>query len=228
MAVEVIDPSEVVHVVEGMGSWIDQSIHMLVQIVDQLGVAGIFVMTFLESTFVPIPSELTMLPAGYLVHEGQMDLVSVLIASILGTIGGSYFNYWIAKRYGRGLFLRYGKYFFMTPEKLLKLEIFFAKHGSISTFTGRLIPGVRHCISFPAGLANMDLKKFFIYTGLGGAIWMSTLIAVGYYIGKNQELAMKLMPTIKLAMIGVIAVLIVGYLVRNARRNKIAASKTEL
>lgn len=206
---------------EGVGTWIEQVIAWLVSVVDQLGIIGIFIMTFLESTFAPIPSEITMIPAGYLVQQGKMDLVSVLIASITGTIGGAYFNYWIAKRFGRSLFLRYGKYFFMTPEKLAKLELFFAKHGAISTFTGRLIPGVRHYISFPAGLAQMDVKKFFIYTALGGALWMIVLITLGFYIGKNQELMATYLPLIKLGIFTFIALLATYYIIRNKRRAKL-------
>jgi membrane protein DedA with SNARE-associated domain len=149
-----------------------------------------------------------------------MDLWSVLIASIIGTIGGAYFNYWIARKYGRGLFIRYGKYFMMTPAKLAKLESFFEKHGSISTFIGRLIPGIRHYISFPAGLAQMDLKKFIIYTALGGAIWMSILIALGYHIGENKELMTVYMPLIKGGMLLCIIMLMVTYIVRGKIRKR--------
>lgn len=209
---------------DSVSTWFEQVVHGLVALVDQFGIVGIFIMTFLESTFAPIPSEMTMLPAGYLVQQGKMDLFSVLVASILGTIGGAYFNYWLARKFGRGLFLRYGKYFLMTPEKLQKLEVFFFSHGSISTFTGRLIPGIRHYISFPAGLAQMDVKKFVIYTALGGALWMSVLLTLGYYIGKHQELAAKYLPMIKLGIIGFVAVIILGYIVRNKIRAKRAAN----
>jgi membrane protein DedA with SNARE-associated domain len=202
---------------EKIYAWFDSLVQALVALVEHLGVLGIFIMTFLESTFLPIPSEITMIPAGYLVQQGKMDLMSVFIASVIGTVGGAYLNYWIAKRFGRGLFLRYGRYFFMTPEKLVKLENFFNKHGAVSTFTGRLIPGLRHFISFPAGLAKMDLKKFFIYTSAGGAIWMATLLAIGYYIGKNEALAAKYMPMIKLGILVFVALVVVGYII-NARR----------
>lgn len=201
-----------------VSTWFEEVIHWLVALVDQLGILGIFVMTFLESTFAPIPSEMTMIPAGYLVQQGKMDLVSVLIASILGTISGAYFNYWIARRFGRGLFLRYGKYFLMTPEKLAKLEKFFYSHGAISTFTGRLIPGIRHYISFPAGLAQMDRRKFLIYTATGGALWMSTLITLGYYIGSHQELAVTYMPRIKLGIAAFVLVVVAGYVLRHRLR----------
>ena len=94
---------------DALAQWFEAVVQWLVALVEHLGVLGIFIMTFLESTFMPIPSEMTMIPAGYLVQQGKMDLVSVLVASIIGTIGGAYFNYLIARQFGRGLFLRYGK-----------------------------------------------------------------------------------------------------------------------
>ena len=201
-------------------TWIEQVIHWLVVLVDQLGIAGIFVMTFLESTFVPIPSEMTMIPAGYLVQQGKMDLIVVFMASVLGTLGGSYFNYWIAKHFGRRLFVRFGKYFLMPAEKLESMERFFFSHGPISIFTGRLIPGVRHCISFPAGLARMDLKKFLLYTGCGGALWMSALLALGYFIGANQERAAQYVPLLKLSVVAAVVVLVAGYFLHHRRSKR--------
>ena len=191
----------------------------LVDFVYHLGYLGIFLMTFVESTFVPIPAEVTMIPAGYLIHQGKLDLVPVLLASILGTVGGAYFNYWLAKRYGRTLFERYGKYLMVTPDKLDKLELFFYRHGAISTFTGRLLPGIRHYISFPAGLARMDLKKFVIYTALGGAIWMTVLVMLGYYIGENEDLMKIYLPKAKVAMV-VLIVLAGGVYIWRHRRRK--------
>jgi len=206
--------------VEALAQWFDHFVSWLVAFVEHFGIWGIFIMTFLESTFMPIPSEITMIPAGYLVQQGKLDLVSVLVASIIGTIGGAYFNYWLARKYGRGLFIRYGKYFMMTPTKLAKLESFFYKHGSISTFIGRLIPGIRHYISFPAGLAQMDLKKFIVYTALGGAIWMSVLIALGYHIGENKELMTVYLPIIKGTMLLCIFVIGVTYVYRHKKEAK--------
>jgi membrane protein DedA with SNARE-associated domain len=197
-------------------------VHWLVDFVHELGYFGIFVFTFIESTFVPIPAEVTMIPAGYLVQQGKLELLPVLLASIIGTVGGAYFNYWLAKHYGRNLFIRYGKYLMMTPEKLEKLERFFAKHGVISTFTGRLLPGIRHYISFPAGLARMNVNKFIGYTALGGAIWMTVLVLLGYYIGENEKLVLHYMPRIKL---GVVALLVIGGVIYIWRHNKEESSK---
>ena len=194
-----------------MLDWIHDVVQWLVHVVHELGYIGIFVMTFVESTFVPLPAEVTMIPAGYLVQQGKMDFMTVFLASVFGTVGGAYANYWIAKKYGRDLFLRHQKIFMINEAKLDKLEKFFQKHGAISTFTGRLIPGIRHYISFPAGLARMDLKKFFFYTALGGAIWMAVLLSLGFYIGENEALMKKYLPMIKLSMMALVAVGIAAY-----------------
>ena len=199
------------HMFEALVQW-------LVALVEQLGVLGIFIMTFVESTFVPIPCEMVMIPAGYLIQQGKLPLVLVLPASIFGTIGGAYFNYLLARHLGRALFMRYGKYFLMTPEKMTKLERFFHHHGAISTFLGRLIPGVRHYISFPAGLAQMHRGKFLAYTALGGGLWMSVLLALGYFIGANQALIAEYVPLIKAGVCGFIIVIAAGYVLRVRRK----------
>ncbi len=197
---------------------------MLVGFVHDLGYLGIFIMTFLESTIVPIPAEVTMVPAGYLIYQGKMHFWYVFVASILGTVMGSLCNYYIAMRYGRPLLVRFGKFFLLTEKKIDKLDRFFAQHGEISTFTGRLIPGLRHFISLPAGLTRMDLKKFCFYTALGGGIWMAILIGAGYWIGGNEALLNKYLPRLVKGSI-VLAIAIIGiYLYISKRKRKRAAS----
>ncbi len=197
---------------------LSEALHWLVAFIEQMGVVGVFVMTFLESTFVPLPSEATMIPVGYLVHQGKMEYFSVMAASVGGTVAGSYFCYWLAQRLGRGVLLRYQRFLFITEEKLDKLEAFFAKHGAMAIFTGRLILGVRHFISFPAGLARMKLRPFFIYTALGGAIWMNILIAIGYFIGQNKEAAAQLVPMAKLGALALVAVMVLVYRIKLWRK----------
>ena len=195
--------------------WIHELLAWLVEFVHDMGYFGIFFMTFIESTFVPIPAEVTMLPAGFLVHQGVLNFWLVFLASVVGTVGGAYFNYWIAKHYGRSLFDRYGKYFMVTPKKMKKLEDFFEQHGAISTFIGRLIPGLRHYISFPAGLAQMKRVPFLLYTALGGGIWMMILLVVGYKIGENQELAKVYLPWIKVGLLALLAAVGAYYFYKN-------------
>jgi membrane protein DedA with SNARE-associated domain len=199
---------------------IEQAIEWLVDFVHHFGYAGIFIMTALESTFVPVPSEVTMVPAGYLVQQGLMDFWAVWLASVTGTLAGSLLNYWIARHYGRRFLLAYGKYMLFGRDKMEKLDRFFARHGEISIFTARLIPGVRHVISFPAGLAHMDVKKFSLYTTLGGAIWMTTLMIVGYIIGDNKALVKHYMPYIISVFLFAVVVLVSWYIYRHRRNTK--------
>ncbi len=191
----------------------------LVDFVHGFGYFGIFIMTFLESTFAPIPAELTMVPAGYLVYQGKMDGILVMLIAIIGTICGSLANYYVALYFGRRFLYAYGKYMFFDHDKMEKLDKFFASHGEISTLTGRLIPGLRHVISFPAGLARMHIKKFIIYTSIGGAIWMGILIMVGYFIGGNKALVKQYMPYIIAAAIVAACSMLLIYTVRHNRKN---------
>lgn len=184
----------------------------IVDLIARFGYFGIFVMTFIESTFIPIPAEITLIPAGFLVAQGEMDGVVVLVVSVLGTLGGSLCNYWIAYHYGRRILIRYGRYFFINEQKLQKIEHFFDKHGSISAFTGRLLPGVKHFISFPAGLARMNLRNFCFYTMSGGTIWCSILIYLGFVIGENDALIKKNLQVVNTILIVFVACLIAFYI----------------
>jgi len=175
-------------------------------------------MTFLESTFVPIPAELTMIPAGYLVYQGHMSGCLVMIIAILGSIGGSIANYYIAYHYGRRFLFRYGKYLFFTHEKMEKLDRFFAVHGEISTFTGRLVPGLRHVISFPAGLGHMNLKKFTLYTAGGAGIWMGVLVIVGYVIGGNKEMVRHYTPYVTISAMLAVAAMVTLYVKQHRKK----------
>ncbi len=163
-------------------------INFIVETIGDLGYFGIFILMFLESTVFPIPSEVVMIPAGYLAHKGEMNIYIVIFLGILGSLGGALFNYYFALKFGRKFLMKYGKYFLVSHESIEKTEKFFKNHGHISTFSGRLIPGLRHYISLPAGLARMNLFIFCLYTTLGATIWVIILTLLGYYIGDNEEL----------------------------------------
>ncbi|RXJ87489.1 DedA family protein [Arcobacter sp. CECT 8985] len=163
-------------------------INYIVHTVGTLGYLGIFIMMFLESSFFPFPSEVVMIPAGYLIYKDEMNLALVLFSGIAGSLFGALFNYYLAIKYGRAFLIKYGRYFFISEQTIQKVEYFFKEHGHISTFSGRLIPAVRQYISFPAGLAKMNLKTFSFYTTLGAGIWVIILTTLGYFIGGNEEL----------------------------------------
>lgn len=166
-------------------------------------------MMFLESSFFPFPSEIVMIPAGYLASKGEMNFYMVLLFGLLGSLAGAIFNYYLAIKFGRAFLLRYGKYLFISTETLDKMENFFAKHGHISTFSGRLIPAVRQYISLPAGLARMNIGKFALFTSLGAGIWVLILTILGYLIGENQEL---INDYLKIIIISIIFILLIGVL----------------
>jgi len=193
----------------------------LVNQIGEMGYVGIFLLMFLESTFFPFPSEIIMIPAGYLAYQGEMNLYMVIFVGILGSVAGALLNYYLAMHLGRKIILKYGKYFFIKEETLDKLDTFFAKHGEISTFTGRLIPGIRQLISLPAGLARMNIAKFSFYTALGAGIWVVVLVAVGYLVGSNQELISEYMKSATLIALVSVVLIILFYVVRNRKRKEI-------
>ncbi|MDE6886287.1 MAG: DedA family protein [Helicobacteraceae bacterium] len=158
-------------------------INFIVESVGELGYIGIFCMMFLESSFFPFPSEVVMIPAGYLAYKGEMNIFISIFMGILGSLSGALFNYFLALKFGREFILKFGKYFFFSESSMQKMEIFFKRHGEISTFVGRLIPAVRQYISLPAGLGRMNLAKFSLYTSFGAGIWVVILTILGYYVG---------------------------------------------
>jgi len=191
----------------------------ITELVESLGYIGIVIMTFIEGTFIPIPSEITLIPAGYLIAEGKMNAMIVIPCCTIGTVGGAMFNYMIARYYGRAVLMRYGKYLFMTPKRLQSIELFFEKHGAISTFSGRILPGVKHFISFPAGLAKMNITRFITYTTIGGFLWNAILITLGYYIGQEQTMLKKYVHQINAGVISGLAVLLCVYIYKHRKKN---------
>ena len=193
----------------------------LVETIGNMGYWGIFLLMFLESTFFPFPSEVIMIPAGYLAYKGEMNLYIVVLIGILGSVAGALFNYYLAMHFGRSFLLKYGKYFFIKEETLDKLEAFFQKHGELSTFNGRLIPGIRQLISLPAGLARMNLVRFAFYSALGAGIWVIVLVALGYLLGSNEALISEYLHTATLIALISVVFITVFYIIRNKRREKI-------
>ena len=186
-------------------------VNFIVETVGSLGYAGIFIMMFLESSFFPFPSEVVMIPAGYLAYKGEMNMFIAIAVGILGSLAGALFNYYLAVKFGRKFLIKYGKYFFIKEPTIVKMEEFFKSHGHISTFSGRLIPAVRQYISFPAGLARMNLFVFCIYTSLGAGIWVIILTLLGYFLGGNEALIKEYLHTIIIVILVLLAILGIWY-----------------
>ena len=158
-----------------------------------MGYPGIIALMAVESSILPLPSELVMPPAGYLAAKGEMNLAVAVVCGVLGSILGALANYGLARWLGRAFFLRLGKYVLITEKGLDRSERYFAAHGEISTFLGRMLPVVRHLISIPAGIARMRLGRFVLFTGLGALVWCSILTGIGWFIGSREDVILEVL-----------------------------------
>lgn len=167
-------------------------ISFLANFAQSMGYLGIFIWMVIESSLIPFPSELMLIPAGFLVAKGEMSFSLVLFFATLGALIGALFNYYLAYFLGRktidSFFLKHQKFFFLNKKTIDKSENFFLKYGEITTFLGRLIPGIRQIISLPAGFSKMNLITFSIFTILGAGIWNFILIYLGEIFYQNQDI----------------------------------------
>jgi membrane protein DedA with SNARE-associated domain len=194
---------------------LQEIINYLVSTIGSMGYIGIFALMFLESSFFPFPSEVIMIPAGYLAFKGEMNMFLIIISGLLGSLSGAWFNYLLASKFGRKFLEK-----FISNEKLNKLDDFFEKHGHISTFSGRLIPGVRQYISFPAGLSKMNGVLFTFFTALGSLIWILVLVSLGYFLGQNQELIHKYLKEITIITLVILSFIIFIYYKYQKNKNE--------
>jgi membrane protein DedA with SNARE-associated domain len=165
---------------------VERFIDWLLKVCLDLGYPGIIALMAMESSILPVPSELVMPPGGYWAAKGQMNFWVVILCGVIGSILGALANYYGAQLIGRPLIRRYGKYVLLSEKNLERSERFFAQHGEISTLIGRLFPVIRHLISIPAGLHRMPLPKFILYTAIGAAVWCAILTWIGFFLGQNE------------------------------------------
>ena len=201
------------HIISAITSW-------LVDTIGRMGYTGIISLMFLESSFFPFPSEVVMPPAGYLAWKGKMSLILVLLSGIAGSLLGALFNYWIAVKFGRPFLLKWGKYFFVSPESIDKADKFFLKHGHVSTLVGRLLPVIRQYISLPAGIARMPMKIFMLYTSIGAGAWVIVLTIAGYMLGEHQEMLKEYLHVITISCVVLACAIVAGYILIQRRRKK--------
>ena len=154
----------------------------------------VLVLMAVESSFIPFPSEVVMIPAGFKAARGEYlpadpvaGLAVAVVAGILGSLIGAFVNYGLSLKLGRPFLYRYGRYFFLSPASLERAEELFRRHGEITTFVCRLIPAIRQLISIPAGLSRMRFGRFALFTGLGAGIWVIILSLVGFALGKGTR-----------------------------------------
>jgi len=158
----------------------------------------IMLLMALESTFVPLPSEIVIPPAAWKAASGDLNIFLVVLFATIGALIGASFNYFLSKWLGRAIVYSFadskvGHMFLLSRQKVEDAEAYFVRHGKSSTFIGRLIPGIRHLISIPAGLAKMNFKQFILFTAIGSTLWHAILAALSYFLYSQKDLFEKYM-----------------------------------
>ncbi|MEK7822977.1 MAG: DedA family protein [Nitrospirota bacterium] len=169
-------------------NFIKETAKYTTHLISTSGYLGVFLLMAAESTMVPLPSELVMPFAGYLAYTGKFNFVYVIFISGLGTVFGSLVSYYIGEYGGEPFLEKYGKYLLINKKDLEWTHKWFTNHGEKTIFISRFIPVVRHLISIPAGIAEMNIKRFTIFTFLGGFLWNTFLAYLGYLLGQNWTL----------------------------------------
>jgi membrane protein DedA with SNARE-associated domain len=190
---------------------------------ESLSYFGVGLLMFLENIFPPIPSELIMPLAGFTVVKGKMAFIPVVLAGIIGTVLGAFPWYYIGRIFSeerlKNLADKYGKWLTISSKDIEKANRWFTIHGSKAVFFGRLVPGVRTLISLPAGMNNMSLTVFLIYSTLGTTLWVLLLTTAGYVLGDQYELVEKyLAPVSKIALLSIIIWFVLWWIRKQIRR----------
>jgi membrane protein DedA with SNARE-associated domain len=204
------------------------------------GFVLIIVFMTIESSFIPFPSEVVMIPAGFLAARGELtfgsplfDATVAVVAGTVGSLAGAYVNYYLALWLGQPFLVKYGKYFFLPPKNLERAEELFREYGAGATFVCRLLPAIRQLISIPAGLSKMPLGPFTLWTGLGAGLWVAVLTAAGYYFGATtadmgyRELVHAASDMVRGNYIYIVPFLLVGFVAYVAISNRIMKTKAE-
>lgn len=182
------------------------------------GYFGLFILMALESMIAPVPSEVVMPFAGYLVVQGRFDLWTATLVSGLGSIFGSLLSYYLGAYLGRPFILKFGKWLFLEEEHLKWTEKWFKKQGDKTIFFSRFIPVVRHLISIPAGIAKMSMQKFVIYTFFGATIWNFILLYVGFKLGSHWDKIHKFSKELDIIFIVAVASFLVYFIWKHRKR----------
>lgn len=196
---------------------------------DNMNYGSITALMTLESSFIPFPSEVVIPPAAYVASnpENPMNVALVVVFGTLGALIGALINYLLSLWLGRPIIYKFadskvGRLCLLSSDKVRKAEDYFNRHGKISTFIGRLVPGIRQLISIPAGLARMNIGSFLLYTTLGAGIWNIVLALLGYVAHGQADLIDKYNRELSIAVVVVVAIAIVGVVIKQvvARRRK--------
>lgn len=202
----------------GLTGWV-------LDVIDALGEVGVGMLTLIETVFPPIPSELVLPLAGYLVNRGRLDLAGVLSASTAGALVGALLLYGLGARLGeRRATALLTRLPLVDEEDVGRAADWFHRHGSVAVFTGRLIPGVRSLISLPAGSVRMPVLRFSVLTALGSGLWNSLLVGAGYALGTQYALVERYSAVLDYVVVAVLVLAVALLVRRRVRRRRSAAS----
>ena len=199
---------------------------------DNMNYTTIALLMTVESSFIPFPSEIVVPPAAYIASQpdSKLNIFLVVLFATIGAVLGALINYFLAIYLGRPIVYkladsRMGHLFLLSKDKILKAEVYFNRRGKISTFVGRLVPGIRQLISIPAGLARMNIANFLLYTFLGAGIWNAILAFVGYIVHGQQDLINKYTHQLSYVFLGLIALFIAYVVIKQVMKKKRVLNK---
>ena len=201
---------------------------LFLEFIASWGYVAVAILMAAENACIPIPSELILGFAGYLIFADQMTFTGALIAGMVGGMAGSIFAYVVGHRGGRSFVDKYGHYFFVKKSHVDIAQKWFDKYGLKAVFFSRMLPVVRTFISLPAGFAHVDMKKFLTLTFLGSLPWTALILAAGMMLGKSWEIMLKIGHQASLIFVGVCAVIIAVMYLRYRKRKQQAQAKVEI
>lgn len=198
-------------------------------IILSLGYPGIALVMFIENVFPPIPSEVVIPFAGFLVQRGEFSMVGVLVSATIGVLLGAvliyYIGVWADEPIIRGFVRRYGKWFFLSEDDIDRSMAFFDRHGEWVVFFGRLIPIIRSLISLPAGMNRMSLPRFLAFTALGSLIWNSVLGIAGYILGANWQRILEITDRYEKVWLALMAIAVIAFFGKRIYDSRKATAK---
>lgn len=190
-------------------------------LMDSMGYLGILLLMIVENVFPPIPSELIMPSAGFAASRGDMNIFLVILMGVLGSVLGTLPLYYLGRAFGEKRLIewadKYGKWLTLSGKDIRRADAWFDKHGTKAVLFGRLVPGIRSLLSLPAGMSEMPLPKFLIYSTIGSALWASLLAGAGYLLGENYDRVEQYVGPVSRIILGLVIVGAIWWFVRRKR-----------
>ena len=196
-------------------------------LMDSMGYLGILLLMILENLFPPIPSELIMPSAGFAAARGEMSLPIVILMGVLGSVIGTLPLYYIGRAFGEERLVawadKYGKWLTLSGKDIRKADDWFDKHGTKAVLFGRMVPGIRSLLSLPAGMSEMPMPKFLIYSAIGSALWATALASAGYVLGENYDRVEQYISPIPKVVLAAVVVAAVAWFLKRRREQQTRA-----